>query len=77
MYFEYCDNNDIVKDLNGRIIFRTYLSADNKLSDCPVPFNKNTQTQCRPENTIEVGIDGNLYDIGYYHNGYIMSIDAL
>jgi len=77
MYFEYCDNNDIVKDSSGRIIFSNYLSVGNKLPDYPVPFNRNIQNRFKPENTTEMGINGNLYEIEYYHSGFIMGINAL
>jgi hypothetical protein len=74
MYFEYEDNNDIVKDISGTIIFSNYIDADNKYPLFPVPFNRNTQNRFKPENTIDLGMDMNLYEIEYYHNGYIISI---
>ena len=77
MYFEYCDNNDIVKDSNGAILFSNYVEAGNLLPDYPVPFNRNTQNRFKPENTIELAFNDNLYEIEYYHSGYIMRINAL
>ena len=77
MYFEYCDNNDIVKNSNGAIIFSNYIEAGNKLPYYPVPFNRNLQNKLHPENTTELGFDGNLYEIEYYHSGFIISINAL
>lgn len=52
MYFEYCDNNDMVKDSSGAILFSNYIEAGNKLPNYPVPFNKNTQNGFKPESTI-------------------------
>ena len=77
MYFEYFDNNDIVKNESGIILFSNYIEAGNKLPDYPVPFNRNSQNRFRPENTIELAADGNLYEIEYYHSGFIMGINAI
>ena len=73
IFFEYQDDNNIViNSQTDTILFSNYED-----SICPVPYAKNPYDKFRPDDTTDLGLDGNLYLIEYFHNGYIMSICAL
>jgi len=72
--FEYQDENDIIiNSKNGVILFSNYYENDDV--KCPVPFAKNPYNKFRPDDTVELALDGNLYYVSYYHNGFIMEIE--
>ena len=76
MYFEYEDNNSIVKDENGRIIFSDYTDEELGIAICPVPYKSSNGVQ-RPEPDERIGLDNNWYQVSYYHEGWILNIDPI
>ena len=80
LFFEYEDNNDIV--INGvtkAILFSNYIKKGDGCAMCPVPFSPSfiANSLSRNEDTEEFGLDGNWYNVSYFHNGYIMSIERI
>ena len=76
--FEYQDNNDIViESKTGRTLFSNYVKNGSKSADYPVPKAYNWGQINPPENEIHLGLDGNLYEIQFYHNGFIQLIYRL
>ena len=76
--FEYQDGNDIViEERTGKILFSNYVENGNKTADYPVPKSYNWGQIHSPENEIHLAADGKLYEIQFYHNGFIQLIYLL
>jgi len=76
--FEYQDENDIViESKTGITLFSNYVENGNKTADYPVPKAYNWGQIKPPDNEIHLGMDGKLYEIQFFHNGFIQLIYRL
>ncbi len=75
MYFEYAENNNEVVIGDGTIIFSNYVEKGLKSALCPVPKAYIWGQVMRPENELHIGLNDVLYEVSFFHNGFIMNIE--
>jgi len=71
------DNNIVVNSSTGAELFSNYITRGYNLALCPVPYSAVSYRTFRSEDTEELGLDGNIYRVSYFHNGFIMEIEKI